>query len=549
MKHTRQNLYTASAIALSAAMLLSACGGNTSNADSAEKEEQTVVSEVTETPAQDAFEEAPNEEMEQPPEMPDGETPPDGRPGNPPDGQGGPSSAPPDGGPGGPGGGMPGGGSSSKPESYDAVLSYTSDDTLTNENIVSGGTDENAVLVDGGASVALKNVAISRESEDSTGGDSSSFYGVGAAVLVTDGTAYVSDSDISTDSKGGAGVFAYGDGTAYVADTTIETAESTSGGIHAAGGGTLYAWDVTATTQGESSAAIRSDRGGGTMVVDGGTYTSNGSGSPAIYSTADITVNNATLTATGSEAICIEGQNTIRLYDCDLTGNMADLEQNGLTWNVILYQSMSGDSEVGNSTFSMSGGSLTANNGGMFYTTNTQSTFILEDVDITYAPDSEFFLQVTGNSNQRGWGSAGSNGANCTFTAIDQDMEGNIIWDSISTLDFYMTDGSTLKGAVINDESNAGNGGDGYAALYIDSSSKWIVTGNSYVNKLYNEGTIVDENGKTVSVVGSDGTVYINGDSEYTITVELYETTADFSGAGTIDNWSSYQVTKPSALS
>ena len=549
MKHTRQNLYTASAIALSAAMLLSACGGNTSNADSAEKEEQTVVSEVTETPAQDAFEEAPNEEMEQPPEMPDGDTPPDGRPGNPPDGQGGPSSAPPDGGPGGPGGGMPGGGSSSKPESYDAVLSYTSDDTLTNENIVSGGTDENAVLVDGGASVALKNVAISRESEDSTGGDSSSFYGVGAAVLVTDGTAYVSDSDISTDSKGGAGVFAYGDGTAYVADTTIETAESTSGGIHAAGGGTLYAWDVTATTQGESSAAIRSDRGGGTMVVDGGTYTSNGSGSPAIYSTADITVNNATLTATGSEAICIEGQNTIRLYDCDLTGNMADLEQNGLTWNVILYQSMSGDSEVGNSTFSMSGGSLTANNGGMFYTTNTQSTFILEDVDITYAPDSEFFLQVTGNSNQRGWGSAGSNGANCTFTAIDQDMEGNIIWDSISTLDFYMTDGSTLKGAVINDESNAGNGGDGYAALYIDSSSKWIVTGNSYVNKLYNEGTIVDENGKTVSVVGSDGTVYINGDSEYTITVELYETTADFSGAGTIDNWSSYQVTKPSALS
>lgn len=90
------------------------------------------------------------------------------------------------------------------------------------------------------------------------------------------------------------------------------------------------------------------------MVVDGGSYTSNGTGSPAIYSTADITVNNATLTANGSEAICIEGLNTIRLFDCDLTGNMPTNAQNDCDWNVILYQSMSGDSEQGNATFEMS---------------------------------------------------------------------------------------------------------------------------------------------------------------------------------------------------
>ena len=70
------------------------------------------------------------------------------------------------------------------------------------------------------------------------------------------------------------------------------------------------------------------------MVVDGGTYTSNGIGSPAIYSTADISVNNATLTANGSEAICIEGLNSIHLFDSDLTGNMSDYEQNDCTWTV-----------------------------------------------------------------------------------------------------------------------------------------------------------------------------------------------------------------------
>lgn len=77
----------------------------------------------------------------------------------------------------------------------------------------------------------------------------------------------VSDSEITTDAAGAAGVFAYGDGTAYVSDTTITTQQDTSGGIHVAGGGTLYAWNVNAETSGESSAAIRSDRGGGTIVA------------------------------------------------------------------------------------------------------------------------------------------------------------------------------------------------------------------------------------------------------------------------------------------
>ena len=151
----------------------------------------------------------------------------------------------------------------------------------------------------------------------------------------------VSGSEITTDAAGAAGVFAYGDGTAYVSDTTITTQQDTSGGIHVAGGGTLYAWNVNAETSGESSAAIRSDRGGGTIVAEGGTYTSNGVGSPAIYSTADIAVSDAQLTANGSEAVCIEGLNSIHLFNSDLTGNMADDEQNDCTWNVILYQSMS----------------------------------------------------------------------------------------------------------------------------------------------------------------------------------------------------------------
>ena len=440
------------------------------------------------------------------------------------------------------------GGNSGGVESYDAVEDITEDTEKSDETVESTGTDENAIHVSEGANAVLKNDTINRTSSDSKGGDDSSFYGVGAALLTTDGTTYLSDSTITTDAAGAAGVFSYGDGITYVADSKITTQQDTAGGIHAAGGGTLYAWNLDVETSGESSAAIRSDRGGGTMVVDGGSYTSNGKGSPAIYSTADIAVNDAQLTANGSEAICIEGLNSIHLFDSDLTGNMSDDEQNDCTWNVILYQSMSGDSEVGNSTFEMDGGSLTAKNGGMFYTTNTESTITLSDVDITYAEDNDFFLRCTGNNNQRGWGTSGQNGADCLFTAVDQEMKGDVIWDSISQLDFYMTEGSTLTGAVTNDETYAGEGGDGYCNLYLDKDSTWIVTGDSTLTALSNAGTIKDADGNTVTIKGTDGTVYVQGTSQYTVTVGSYDTKGDVSGASAVSSWSDYEVEEPEQL-
>lgn len=441
--------------------------------------------------------------------------------------------------------GPPPGGMVSKPDSYDAAATYTSDKTVSGRKLSSTKKNENTVHVTGGAEVTLTGDSITRKSASSTGGDAASFYGVGAATLVTSGTLYIDDSTITTDAKGGAGVFAYGDGEAYVAYSTIMTKKDTSGGIHAAGGGKLYAWNVNVETNGESSAAIRSDRGGGTMVVDGGSYTSNGIGSPTIYSTADIAVRNAALKANGSEAICIEGLNSIHLFDCDLSGNMSDLDQNDCTWNVILYQSMSGDSQIGNSTFEMQGGSLTARNGGMFYSTNTESTFILKEVEIAYSTGSEFFLKVTGNANKRGWGTSGANGACTKFTAIHQDMDGDVIYDSISTLDFFMTSGSSLRGRFIDNEKAAGSGGSGAANLSIDSKSRWIVTGDSTLTHLSCSGTIIDKNGKSVSIVGTDGTRYVTGDGTYTITVTSYDTMGTVTAASPASSWDDYKVAKP----
>lgn len=411
-------------------------------------------------------------------------------------------------------------GMTAAPAQYTAVRTVTGQETVAGEDIASVGSDENAVCVVSG-SLALTDCRVTRASADSAGGDQASFYGVGAAVLVTGGTATLADCDIATDAAGGAGVFAYGDGVAEASDCVITTEQSASGGVHVAGGGTLHASNLTVTTHGESSAAIRSDRGGGTLTIDGGAYTTTGSGSPAVYATADVTVRGASLTAAGSEALCLEGRNAVRLEDCQLSGNMPDLAQNDNTWTVIVYQSMSGDAQEGKGTFEMIGGSLRSANGGLFYTTNTESEFVLAGVDID-APEADYFLRCTGNANQRGWGRRGHNGARCAFTGVGQEMTGDVLWDSVSELTLSLCEGSVLVGAVTQDERFAGEGGDGWAQVVIDDKSAWIVTGDSRVTSLRCEGQLLDESGAPVRVVGTDGTIYAPGESAVTVTVDTY---------------------------
>ncbi len=462
----------------------------------------------------------------------------------------GPGGTPPDG-----GGGTTSGGSSSAPTSWDADLTYTSADnnsetTAYSPSVSSSSADYNAILNNGGT-IWLKNVTASRTGSSSTGGDDASFYGIGATVLTVDGTSYIDGATINSTDKGGAGIFSYDSGVTYVRNAVINTTANTAGGIHAAGGGTLYAYNVNAASAGQSSAAFRSDRGGGTMIAEGGSYTSNGTRSPAVYCTADITIADAVLTATASEGICIEGLNSLAMWDCTLSGDApTESENSNLTWGIILYQSMSGDSSVGNSEFYMDGGSIDCTANGdystLFFNTNTESTITLNAVDINTNYDFDYLLLVSGFSR---WGTTGSNGADCIFTCIDQEFDGNIGWDSISELDFYLTDGSVLTGAVVNDNTfGQTSSGTGYCNLYLDSDSQWVCTGNSTVTNLYNAaGNIVDASGKTVSIV-ANGSAVVSGTSPYTITVTGSYSTADkTSSATSADNYSytPYSVWNP----
>ena len=266
------------------------------------------------------------------------------------------------------------------------------------------------------------------------------------------------------------------------------------------GGGTTYASGLTIETSGRSSAAIRTDRGGGTVVVDGGSYTTNGLGSPAIYSTADITVSNATLVSNLSEGVCIEGKNSITLTDCDLTADNTQCNGNATFLDTIMiYQSRSGDADTGTSAFTMTGGSLTSKSGHVFHVTNTHAIITLSGVDIANEDADNVLLSVCDDS----W-----NGGNhhAELNASAQTLSGAILVGSNATLSLTLTDGSTFTGSITGEITNSR--GDvvstetGEVSVTLDEGSTWTLTADSYVTSF---------TGNAEQVVSNGYTLYVNG--------------------------------------
>lgn len=406
--------------------------------------------------------------------------------------------------------GAPGGfGGSGEVTQGDAATTISEDSTVSDETYTSTGDDENAVRIDG-ATVTLDGITVDKSSGSSSNTEDGDFYGMNAALLATGGAdVTITGATVTSSAQNGNGVFSYGEGTTVtISDSTITTTADNSGGIQTTGGATTKASGLTVDTSGNSAAAIRSDRGGGTVNVNGGTYTSNGYNSPAVYSTAAISVSDATLTANNSEALVIEGQNSITLDNCDVTGNMSDTEGTSSdenVHNVMIYQSMSGDAEVGTSSFTMNGGTLTSNNGDMFYVTNTHCTINLTGVTLTNNDSDAYLLNVTGNSASHGWGTAGSNGAQVEFTADDQTLEGDIIVDSISTLELTLSGSSSFTGMInITENADGGTAVDDNAVVTVEEGSTWTLTGDCTITSLTNNGTI-DFNGHTITL--ADGTV------------------------------------------
>jgi hypothetical protein len=321
-------------------------------------------------------------------------------------------------------------------------------------------------------------------------GDEADFFGTNAAVYAYNGASLtIENAEIETDGKHANAVFSYGEGTAVtVSGSVIHTYGNCSGGLMTTGGGTMTADDLTVITEGNSSAAIRSDRGGGTVTVTGGYYESNGKGSPVIYSTADITVNDAQLVSGSAQGVVVEGKNSVTLNNVTLTASNTskNSDRSSRFQAVMLYQSMSGDASKGTSSFVMNGGSLTNLNGSVFFVTNTSAVIELNNVTISNEGD---FMNI----EAAGWGKDGANGGHVTMKVTDQSFEGDITVDAISSLDLTLDEGTSYNGAILSE---------GETDVTMNSGSTWTLSADTYITSLSGDTSGLNLNGYSLYING-----------------------------------------------
>lgn len=398
-------------------------------------------------------------------------------------------------------------------EAAKAKAALSESDITINDTVENSADSEHAITADG-ESASYSNTKVTKTG-DSDSGDEADFYGDNAAIFATNGaTLDLSEMVVKTDGTHANAVFSYGEGTTVnISDSYIETSGNCSGGLMTTGGGTTNASNLTINTSGNSSAAIRSDRGGGTVNVDGGSYTTSGTGSPVIYSTADITVSNADLTSTASQGVVVEGKNSVTLKNVTLNADNNTKNSDKSDWYqaVMIYQSMSGDAAEGLSSFTMEGGTLTNENGDIFFINNTATEIRLTNADIINNDSEGYFLRAAA----AGWGSEGSNGGQVSLYASQQTINGDMIVDDVSHLNLYLGDGSTFNGAI-NSDAQAGE-----VYVEITDGSKWVLSGDSYITSLTCDADSIDLNGHKLYV---NGVEYTAGSSSTGSAIEVVST-------------------------
>lgn len=382
------------------------------------------------------------------------------------------------------------------------VLQIEDTKTLSNETYSSSKSDESVILATNGGVLTLNQIIVSKQG-DTTNTENSEFYGINAAILAKfNSTVNINESEINSNSKGSNAVFATGENAKiYVKDTIINTSSDSSRGLDATYGGYIEADNVTITTQGGSSATLATDRGEGTVIASNSKLSTNGSGSPVIYSTGDITLESSEGEASNSQMIVIEGKNSATVSNVTLNasgkGNRNDADNCG----IMIYQSMSGDAGEGTGTLTATDSYLKIQSDSKYYSsapfffiTNTTAIINLKNNTLEYG--SNLLLKVAATNE---WGNSGNNGGNVTLNASNQKLNGDIEVDNISSGEINLKDSSSLEGKI--NSSNSAKS----LSLSLDKTSKLVLTGDAYVTSFTDEDTSynnIDFNGYMIYVNG-----------------------------------------------
>ena len=400
--------------------------------------------------------------------------------------------------------------------------------------------------------------------------------GSSAASTATSSSAATSNGNASASAKSSSKTAKSTDGfavsdkkTKLASGKTIKTKNDNARGIVAANGAAIIAGNLKVATFGDCSPTlVAADETSGISLVSSKLKTL-GNDSPLISCSGTIEVENVKGTATSSPiaelvnaiAVTVSNSTLTSQYEgiaesndimSGITNAVTSGNTNTVTGGIVIAgaestdsgtaadasasessASTSSESASGTSKLSPTQSSTTTllqivgstinssiNTGALFYLTNVQAKVVLDNTELDFDSSTANLITAAGN-NVDGWGTSGKNGANATFTCYGEQLVGNVSVDAISSLDFYLLEGTTWKGSSDINSSTTGETTSENLNVNIDATSGWALTEDSTVTSLNLESgaKLVDENGDAVKIVDADGNTLVDGASDIKVEV------------------------------
>lgn len=297
--------------------------------------------------------------------------------------------------------------------------------------------------------------------------------GLNAAVLVN----WLSDlkmenSEITTSGKGANGVVATGPRAVItMSDSKVTTSMDRSKGILVSDGGKITANNLKIETGGYKSSAVATDFGAGNIYIKNSNLKTMGEDSVGFYATSNIVAENVNVTCENSEGAVTDGSGIIELTNVSI--------ETGKKRGVMMFYTGPETKFMTTGVFKMTGGKLKVKEGPAFYVLNTNSEIVLQNVDLSITSGVLLNASIDEFSElgQEG-GKIEGRAGNATLTLKNQIANGDVFVNAKSNVSLEISSNSVYTGTINSQNTGA------KIDVTLDASSKWILTGDSYITSL-----------------------------------------------------------------
>ena len=284
------------------------------------------------------------------------------------------------------------------------------------------------------------------------------------SVLLADGGSKVllEICDVTSHTTQADGISSSGEGTrVIVQEGTITINRMGSAAVNAIHGGEVVVQETEVNTAGNQSPAFYT-LNGGSVDVTGAFGLTAGQASPLFHSDGKIVATKCRMNAARWTIGNVEDGQLVMVKN--------DVKSGGIS-GFLLYSTKDAAVE---SMLSLADNKISVGEGPVFLVTNNDNAHISVKGN-SISSKSDMLMEVRADD----WGTKGQNGGHAHLWVDKQSLSGNILVDSISSLEVGLRKGAKLNGQINEKENRCAQ-----VSVHIGTGSSWTSKGESYLTSI-----------------------------------------------------------------